>query len=153
MNVSLEQLFLHSLNAHFALSIAYSTSPEERSNDVQKLAFVTAELARAGAAVITASVAPKRASRDNIKDTVVRSAGPGGNFFTIHVATPLEYCESTDRQGVYAKARHGDIKGVAGIDEEYEAPERADLTVDLTKHSVPEIVTSKLPLPAGEPAR
>ena len=32
---------------------------------------------------------------------------------------------------------------VAGVDEEYETPEKADLTVDLTKESVPEIVTSK----------
>lgn len=126
-----------------ALSAAFSATPEERATDIQKLGFVTAELARAGAAVITAVTAPKSASRDTVKDTVLSTAGPGGNFFTIHVDTPLEYCEATDRQGVYAKARNGELKGVAGIDEVYEAPERADLTVDLTIQSVPEIVTSE----------
>lgn len=93
--------------------------------------------------MIVAPVAPKKASRDAIKETILQTAGPGGNFFTIHVATPLEHCEATDRKGVYAKAREGKYKGVAGVDEEYEAPERAELIVDLTKQSVPEIVTSK----------
>lgn len=58
------------------------------------------------------------------------------------MATPLEHCEKTDRKGVYARARNGDIKGFVGVDTEYEAPERADLVVDVTTQSVPEIVHS-----------
>ncbi|KAJ3519907.1 hypothetical protein NM688_g9234 [Phlebia brevispora] len=114
----------------------------ERSKDLQRIAFVSAELARAGAAVVVAPDAAKAASRDALKNTVLQSAGPGGNFFTIHVATPLEHCESTDRKGVYKKARAGEIEGVAGVDEEYESPQQADLTVDVTKQSIPEIVHS-----------
>ena len=109
---------------------------------MQRLAFVSAELARAGAAVITAPSSSKAASRDVLRETVLQGAGPGGNFFTIHVATPLEHCEATDRRGVYSAARRGELKGVAGVDEAYETPERADLVVDLTQQSVPEIVTS-----------
>ena len=107
------------------------------------MAFASAELARAGAAVITAPSTPKAASRDALRETVLQSAGPGGNFFTIHVSTPLEYCEENDRTGVYAKARGGELKGVAGVDEAFEAPARADLTIDLTKESVSEAVTSE----------
>lgn len=54
----------------------------------------------------------------------------------MHVATPLEHCEKTDRRGVYAKARRGEIKGFTGIDDKYEIPTDADLTVDLSKESV-----------------
>ena len=79
------------------------------------MGFVTAELARAGAAVIAAPVAPQKASRDAIKETVIHSAGAGGNFFTIHVATPLEHCEVNDRKGVYQRARAGELAGVAGV--------------------------------------
>lgn len=118
-------------------------SSEEKANNLQRLAFVSSELARAGAAVITAPVAPKKVSRDAIKSTVLQSAGPGGNFFTIHVATPLEHCEARDRKGYFAKARAGEIKGVAGIDEIYEAPEKADLTVDVRDQTIPEIVHSE----------
>lgn len=126
--------------------IAFSSTPEQRSKELQRLAFVTAELARAGAAVIAAPIAPQKSSRDAIKDTVLHTAGAGGNFFTVHVATPIEHCEAADRKGVYARARSGELKGVAGVDEVYEAPERADLTVDVTSQSIPEIVHSTYPI-------
>lgn len=64
-------------------------------------------------------------------------------MFVIHVATPLEHCEATDRKGRYAAARRGEIKGFTGVDDVYEPPRKADLTVDLTKQSVPEIVHSE----------
>lgn len=93
--------------------------------------------------MIAAPIAAKQDARSAIQGTILHSAGAGANFFTIHVATPLEQCESTDRKGVYASARKGDLKGIAGVNEEYEVPERADLTVDVTKQSVPEIVHSE----------
>lgn len=81
----------------------------------------------------------------------------------VHVATPLDHCEKTDRSGRYKRARNGELKGFAGvgkserltmthrrkaeyivaIDLAYEAPEDADLVVDLTKDTVPEIVHGK----------
>lgn len=118
-------------------------SPEERAKNLLRLGYVSAELARAGAAVIAAPVAPRQASRDAIRETVVQSAGAGGNFYTIHVATPLEHCEKHDRRGVYARARAGELKGVAGVDEEYEPPEKADLVFDTSVQSIPEIVHSE----------
>ena len=51
----------------------------------------------------------------------------------------------TDRKGIYAKARKGEIKGFTGVDDVYEAPKKADLTVDVTTQSVPEIVHSEYP--------
>ena len=61
----------------------------------------------------------------------------------MNVATPLEHCEATDRKGVFLKARAGELEGVAGVDVEYEPSERADLTVDVTKQNIPEIVHSE----------
>ena len=94
--------------------------------------------------MIVSAIAPKSASRDAIKNTVLHTAGAGGNFYTVHVATPLEHCEENDRRKVYKRARNGELKGVAGVNELYEAPERAELVVDLTTQSVPEIVHSEL---------
>lgn len=119
-----------------------SLTLEERHEDLQRIAFVASELARAGAAVIAAPVAPEERSRALVKDTVVSSAGAGGNFFLVHVATPLEHCESTDRRGVYVQARNGTIQGFAGVNVEYETPKKADLTVDVTIQNVPSIVHS-----------
>ncbi|KAI5120343.1 hypothetical protein M0805_009418 [Coniferiporia weirii] len=124
------------------LSAELGFSPEDRHKNIQRIAFVSAELARAGAAVIAAPIAPYERSREAAREHIVHSAGAGGNVFVIHVATPLEYCEATDRKGRYAAARRGEIKGFTGVDDVYEAPERANITVDVTKQSVPEIVHS-----------
>ncbi|KAL1680408.1 hypothetical protein EV122DRAFT_262482 [Schizophyllum commune] len=115
-------------------------TPENRHQSTQRIAFVAAELTRAGAAVIAAPIAPAEHSRAAARDTVLHQGGSGGNFFLIHVATPLEECERTDRKGVYKAAREGKLSGLAGIDEEYETPLKADLTVDTSKQSVREIV-------------
>lgn len=112
---------------------------------------MSAELARAGAAVIAAPLAPYEHSRDAARDHIIHSAGAGANFFLVHVATPLEYCEATDRKGRYAAARRGEIQGFTGVDDPYETPTHADITVDLTKQSVPEIVHSKCSLPIIKP--
>ena len=117
-------------------------SAEDRHENVHRIAYVSAELARAGAAVIAAPIAPYQRSRELARQTVLQSAGAGGNFFLIHVATPLEHCEKTDRRGLYARARRGEITGFTGVDDPYEAPEHAELTVDVTKQSIPEIVHS-----------
>jgi sulfate adenylyltransferase len=118
------------------------------SSDAEKLAWVSAELARAGAAVITSSSAPDEKGRAVAKTTVSTSGG-AGNFFLIHVATPLEHCERTDRKGIYKKARAGELKGIPGVDVTYEAPLKADLTVDVTKMTYPEIVHSTWSFPLG----
>jgi sulfate adenylyltransferase len=118
-------------------------SEQDKRLHTQRTAFVAAELTRAGAAVVAAQIAAQEESRETVRDAVLQSGGAGGNFFLIHVATPIEYCEKTDRRGLYLKARRGEIKGLAGIDTTYETPERADLTVDVTKQSIPEIVHSR----------
>lgn len=118
-------------------------SVEDRNTNLQRITFVAAELARAGAACIVASTAPTQHGRDAARETVIQTAGAGGNFFTIHVATPQEHCERTDRKELYAKARRGEVQGIPGVDQEYEVPSKADLTADLTTQSVPEIVHSE----------
>ena len=125
------------------MCVGHGFSAESRHKNVQRIGFIAAELTRAGAAVIAAPIAPHERSREAAKDIVLQSGGAGANFFLVHVATPLEHCEKTDRRGVYARARGGDIQGFPGVDEVYEHPEEADLTVDVTRQSVSEIVHSE----------
>ncbi|KAJ2191885.1 Sulfate adenylyltransferase, partial [Coemansia sp. RSA 530] len=63
-----------------------------------------------------------------------------GGFYLVHVATPLEACIKNDRAGVYQRAINGEIKGFTGIDDVYEAPENPDLSADITKTSISQIV-------------
>ncbi len=104
---------------------------------------MSAELSRAGAAVIVTPTAPEERSRQLARDIVVQNGGSGGNFFLVHVATPLEHAEKTDRHGLYAKARRGETLGFPGVDLPFETPERVDLEVDVTKQSISDIIHSK----------
>jgi sulfate adenylyltransferase len=58
----------------------------------------------------------------------------------VHVATPLEVCEQRDRKGLYARARAGQLRGMTGVDDPYEEPTNAELTVDTTDMSVSEAI-------------
>ncbi|KAJ9630785.1 Sulfate adenylyltransferase [Taxawa tesnikishii (nom. ined.)] len=114
------------------LSSELGFSKDDRNKNVHRIGFVASELTKSGAAVIAAPVAPYASSRAEAKQIVEKF----GSFYLVHVATPLEYCEKTDRRGIYEKARRGEIKGFTGVDDPYEAPEKADLTVDLSKGTV-----------------
>lgn len=118
------------------LSSELGFSQEDRHKNIQRIAFVAAELTKAGAAVIAAPIAPFEHSRQQAKETISQY----GSFFLVHVATSLEHAEKTDKRGIYAKARNGEIKGFTGVDDPYEKPPSADLTVDVEKQSVRSIV-------------
>ena len=118
------------------LSSELGFSQADRHRNVQRIAFVAAELTKSGAAVIAAPIAPFDASRKQARETVSQR----GSFYLVHVATPLAYAETTDKRGVYARARRGEIKGFTGVDDPYEAPDDADLVVDVQTTSVRSIV-------------
>lgn len=123
------------------LSPKLSSSPEDKHLNLLRIGFVASELTKAGAAVIAAPTAPYERSRKAVREQI---AGQGGNFFLVHVATPLEWCEKVDRRGLYQRARNGEMKGFTGVDDFYESPEDADFTCDLRNDSIPEIVHCKL---------
>jgi sulfate adenylyltransferase len=114
------------------LSSELGFSRADRDRNIGRIAFVASELTRAGAAVIAAPIAPFEGARKSARDIVEKY----GDFYLIHVATSLEYAEKTDKRGIYAKARAGEIQGFTGVDDPYETPEKADLTVDIEKTSV-----------------
>lgn len=111
-------------------------SREDRHKNIQRTAFVAAELTKAGAAVIAAPIAPFDDGRQQARETISQY----GSFYLVHVATPLEYAEKTDKRGIYAKARRGEIKGFTGVDDPYEVPSNPALTVDVEKTTVRNIV-------------
>ncbi|KAK7419415.1 Sulfate adenylyltransferase [Neonectria punicea] len=123
-------------NVRHELSSELGYSRQDRDLNIGRIAFVASELTKAGAAVIAAPIAPFDPARKQARELVEKS----GPFFLVHVATPLEYCEKTDRRGIYAAARKGEIKGFTGVDDPYEVPANPDLTVSLEKQDVRSIV-------------
>lgn len=114
------------------LSSELGFSRADRTTNIGRIGFVASELTRASAAVIAAPIAPFEDARQHARELVEKY----GDFYLVHVATSLEYAEKTDKKGIYAKARAGEIKGFTGVDDPYEVPKKADLTVDIEKTTV-----------------
>ncbi|WP_256107944.1 adenylyl-sulfate kinase, partial [Streptomyces sp. ODS05-4] len=59
-------------------------------------------------------------------------------YLEVHVATPVEVCSVRDVKGLYAKQAAGELTGLTGVDDPYEAPETPDLRVESQNQSVEE---------------
>ncbi|RCI01208.1 Sulfate adenylyltransferase [Rhizopus azygosporus] len=127
---------LSSENTRAELSSELGFSKRDRDINIGRQAFVAGELTRAGAAVIVAPIAPYAAARDAARKTISQYGG----FYLIHVSTPLEECIKRDRDGIYERAKKGEIKEFTGLDAPYEVPTNAELTVDITKQSISQAV-------------
>ena len=60
------------------------------------------------------------------------------HYVEVFVDTPLEVCVQRDTKGLYAKAQRGEIKGLTGIDDPYEAPRHAEIRLDTVDHAAEE---------------
>jgi sulfate adenylyltransferase len=115
------------------LSKGLGFSKEDRDLNIRRIGFVASEIVRHHGAVVCAAVSPYRATRHD-----VRSLIGSDRFIEIFVNTPLKECERRDVKGMYEKARRGEIKNFTGIDDPYEAPLHAEITLDTTKKTVEE---------------
>jgi sulfate adenylyltransferase len=86
-------------------------------------------------------IAPYHEAREAAR-RFARDAGAG--FVLVYVSTPLEECERRDRKGLYAKARAGQLRGMTGIDDPYEEPTDAELSIDTSSASQGEAITAVL---------
>ncbi len=120
-------------NIRFKLNKDLGFSAEDRKENIRRVGCVAELFADAGAVVLTAFISPYRADRQ-----LARDCAPAGRFIEAHIATSLDACEARDPKGLYKKARAGEIKGFTGIDDPYEAPEAAELTVDTHGKSIDE---------------
>ncbi len=121
------------------LSSELGFSREHRDLNILRIGYVAAEIAKNGGVAICAPIAPYRATRRKVRETVEAVGG----FVEVYVATPLEVCERRDRKGLYAKARAGVLKGVTGIDDPYEEPERPEVVID-TQALTPQLAAQRI---------
>jgi len=101
-------------------------SPEDRAENVRRTSHVARYLADAGTIAIVSLVSPYVDDRDAARQI---HEAIGLDFIEIFVDTPLEECERRDPKGLYAKARAGEITGMTGVDDPYEAPTSPELVL------------------------
>lgn len=116
------------------LSSELGFSEEHRNLNIRRIGWVASEIAKHGGVVICAAIAPYDAVRKEVRKLVEKH----GDFYLVHVATPIEECEKRDVKGLYAKARAGQIKQFTGVSDPYEIPLDADITIDTIGHTAKE---------------
>jgi adenylylsulfate kinase len=113
----------------YAKRFGLGFSAEDREENIRRIGCVAELFASAGLITLTAFVSPYRRDRDAVR-RAVESKGRQGDFMEVFVDAPLELCEARDPKGLYKKARAGELKGMTGIDDPYEAPLSPELRLD-----------------------
>jgi adenylyl-sulfate kinase len=84
-----------------------------------------------GLSTIVALVSPLAFERQQAREII-----GGEHFLEVFCAAPLAACEARDHDGLYARARAGEITNVTGVDAPYEPPTRPEVTLDTVRDSV-----------------
>ncbi len=112
-----------------------SFEPNDRSENIRRVAEVANLMIDAGLVTLAAFISPYKKDRLNVKK-IVKDV----NFVEVFVNTSLELCEKRDVKGLYKKARLGEIKNMTGISAPYEPPENPNIEIKTEEITVDEAV-------------
>lgn len=110
-------------------------SPQDRTENIRRIAEVSNLMIDAGIVVLGAFVSPYKKDRENIR-SIVKDV----NFVEVYINTSIEECERRDVKGLYKKARAGEIKNMTGISAPYEAPEKPDVEIKTEEETIEQAV-------------
>ncbi|MGH3669487.1 MAG: adenylyl-sulfate kinase, partial [Pseudonocardiaceae bacterium] len=102
-------------------------TPEDRSENVRRVAETARLMLDAGLIVIVSVVSPFRSDRRAARDLF-----DDGDFIEAFVNTPVDVCIERDPKGLYARARAGTILNMTGAGQRYEPPEGPEIILDGT---------------------
>lgn len=125
-------------NVRHGLNRDLGFSPEDRIENIRRVAEVAKLMAEAGLIVLVSLISPYRAER-----AMARQLADTDEFVEIFVDTPLEECIARDPKGLYARALKAEIRNFTGIDAPYEAPETPDVHLK-TMGRTPEDLVAEL---------
>lgn len=113
------------------LSADLKFSQKDREENNRRIIHVSDIVVRNDIPAITTFISPYKETR-----AYARKIIPG--FIEVFVDTPIEECIRRDVKGLYAKAKKGEITGMTGVDDPYEVPTDAEITLKTIEHSLEE---------------
>lgn len=121
------------LRKHLSPELGFSRA--DRMLNLQRAAFVAAEVARHGGVCVCAMIAPYTEARERMRSMVREAAG---DFFEIYLSTSLIVCEQRDPKALYRRARSGELGQFTGVSDPYEVPAMPDLIIN-TENMLPSV--------------
>ena len=122
-------------NIRTGLNKNLGLSPEDRKENVRRIAEVAKLMVDAGLLVFAAFIAPYKQSREYVRKLMV-----GWPYYEVYVKCSVEACAKRDPKGLYKKARLGEINNMTGISAPYEEPEHPSLIIDTDKFNLQQCV-------------
>ena len=129
-------------NVRHGLNRDLGFTDADRVENIRRVGEVARLMVDAGLIVLVSFISPFRSERRLAREMVAP-----GEFWEVHVDTPLEVAEQRDVKGLYKKARAGEIQNFTGIDSPYEPPENPELrlnTADMTAEAAADQVIDAL---------
>jgi len=109
-------------------------SPEDRHENLRRIAHLAGTMASAGLTVVVCTISPDRQSRDTAREIISESA----EFREVYVKASVDVCAARDPKGLYKRAFAGEIANFTGVSAPYEIPENADIVLDTTANTAEE---------------
>lgn len=106
-------------------------SREDRNRHMHRIGHLIKTLQKNSISTVASFVSPYRESRKAIREMVK-------NNVVVYVKADIETCKQRDYKGVYAKALKGELQNFSGINDVYEEPQHAEITVDTDTTSAEE---------------
>jgi len=100
-------------------------SPEDRKENLRRMAETGKLMVNAGLITLAAFISPLDSDRKMIQ-TIIGTE----DYIEIYLSTTLNVCEQRDVKGLYAKARQGLIPDFTGVSAPYESPTNPNLDID-----------------------
>ena len=115
-------------NVRHGLNKDLGFTEADRVENIRRVAEVAKLMTDAGLIVISSFISPFRAEREMVRQLIAP-----GEFFEVHIDTPLAEAEARDVKGLYKKARAGQLAHFTGIDSPYEIPLNPEIRINTTR--------------------
>lgn len=128
-------------NMRLGLCADLGFSPEDRSENVRRLAHVAKLMMNTGSIVIVAVISPYERDRQMAASII------GHEYFSeVFVFCPLETCQERDPKGLYKRFAKGQVESFTGFDLPYQTPKNPDLRIDTSAMTVEEEIDKLIQL-------
>jgi len=128
-------------NVRHGLNRDLGFAPQDRKENIRRVAELARLFNDAGLIVITAFIAPYTEDREDARAIIGTE-----RFLETYLTADLSTCEGRDPKGLYAKARSGQLAEFTGVSAPYEPPTHPALALDTASRGVDECVQQVLDL-------
>ncbi|WP_156801238.1 adenylyl-sulfate kinase [Halobacteroides halobius] len=126
-------------NVRHGLNSDLGFTPEDRNENIRRIAEVAALFKDAGLITLASFISPYQESRAFARERAGRD-----NFIEVYVKADVKTCADRDPKGLYEQAKKGEIDNFTGISAPYEEPVDPEVVVDTRELSLEEAVNQVL---------